>query len=255
MDFSYYCGNTAEDICSQCIFLGKTILAFLCIDRLVGIEHLWFVQTILICYLLLPLLLLLKNEIFVMTRAKALLSIIFVFLMLQFVGFTFNGYYMSANNISCFAMGIVLAGILQKYNSLFKPTIIFAVLAVLTNIIRIYCIYIRGINDNLIINLFVKYAHGFLGIALFLILYRALKNIKSNVVLRFSDRYSYHIYLIHQIFILGPFSLMCISEFTAVSILIICACILVSGVLLKQVSRIIERTIFKFNKLLKCEIR
>ena len=226
---------------------GKIFLAFLCVGRIEGVEHLWFVQKILICYLLLPLLLLLKDEIIKKSKFQIIISVSFIFIMFQFVGFTFNEYLMSPNQITCFAVGIFLSGVLQKTKSLVMPTVLFSILAILLNTVRIYFRYFRGIEDNLLINLFYKYSHGALGIALFLILYRLFKNIKSNFVLRFSDGYSYHIYLVHQIFILGPLSLMGITSSVAMNIFIICVCILVSGFLLKQICRLVEKAIINFK--------
>lgn len=214
----------------------KVILAFICVERLDGIEHLWFVQTILICYLLLPLLLTIKAQIMKKTMGKAILWTLLCLLMLQFVGFSFNGYEMIPNRITCFAMGIVLSGIYQRKGSIAKQCFIFVIIALVMNAIRIYFHYIRGLTDNQLLNLFERYAHGVLGIALFLILYQVLKKVRDNKILKFSDRYSYYIYLVHQIFILGPLTLMDITPYTAVNILIIVVCIIVSGVALERVS-------------------
>lgn len=222
---------------------GRVILAFLCVGRLDGIEHLWFVQTILICYLLLPLFLLIKENIIHKTSSKAIIWTIFCILMLQFVGFSFKGYAMCPNQITCFAMGIVLSGIYQRKGSLTKPCIIFGTAALIMNVIRIYFHYFRGITENQLFALFERYAHGTLGIALFLLLYQILKKVRGNIILRFSDRYSYHIYLVHQIFILGPLTLMNITPYIAVNILIIIPCILVSGVVLERIGFYLEKPI------------
>lgn len=231
---------------------GKLALALLCVERLPGIEHLWFVQKILICYLLLPLLLLIKKELIEKSSAKAVVCTIFVFILLQFAGFTFNGYAMSANNINCFVVGIFLAGVFQKTKSLLKPTVVFCIAAVLMNTLRIYFCYIKGIKGNLFIDLFVKYAHGVLGIALFLVLYKLFQNIKANKLLHFSDKYSYHIYLVHQVYILGPLTLMGITPIIGLNIAIICSCILVSGIALKilnnGVDYIIKQIELRYSK-------
>ena len=221
----------------------KVILAFLCVGRLDGIEHLWFVQTILICYLLLPLLLTIKVHIMNKPKAKAIIWLLFCFLMIQFVGFSFSGFAMIPNRITCFAMGIVLAGISQRKGSLTKSCFIFGIIALVMNAIRIYFHYFRGITGNQLFALFERYAHGALGIALFLLLYQILNNVKGNIILRFSDRYSYHIYLVHQIFILGPLTLMNVTSYIAVNILIIVVCILVSGVALERISYYLEKPI------------
>ena len=222
---------------------GKVFLAFLCVGRIDGIEHLWFVQTILICYLLLPLLLLIKENIIHKTSGKAIIWTLFCILMLQFVGFSFSGYAMIPNRITCFAMGIVLAGVFQRKGSLTKPCFILGINALVMNVIRIYFHYFRGITGNQLFDLFERYAHGALGIALFLLLYHILNNVRGNIILRFSDRYSYHIYLVHQIFILGPLTLMNVTSYIAVNILIIVVCILVSGVALERFSYYLEKPI------------
>ena len=66
-------------------------------------------------------------------------------------------------------------------------------------------------------------------------------NIKSNPVLRFSDKYSYHIYLVHQVFILGPLSLMTVTSNLLLNISIICCCILCSGLILKKINNFVDK--------------
>ena len=217
---------------------GKTFMAFLCLDRLPGLEHLWFVQTILICYLILPLLLALKNELLNKTTLKAILGVIFVFLMIQFVGFSFKGYSMAPNRVTCFAVGIFFAGIVQRKKSLFKLTIVLTALAVFSNLVRVFLRYIKGIplKQSQLLDLFTEYAHGLLGISLFLVLYLVFKRAKECKLLKLSDEYSYCIYLVHQVFILGPLSLMTITNNTVLSIAIISVLIIIAGVLLKILS-------------------
>ena len=220
---------------------GKTLFAFLCIGTLDGIEHLWFVPKILICYLLLPLFLLIRDEVLKMKTFKIVLSIVFVFVILQIVGFSLNGYALSANNINCFAVGVILSSVLARTKSLFKSTVLFSSLAIITNSLRVYFSYFLVIRNNAIYDLFVKYAHGLLGVALFLVLYNLFSNIKSNPVLRFSDKYSYHIYLVHQVFILGPLSLMTVTSNLLLNISIICCCILCSGLILKKINNFVDK--------------
>ena len=223
----------------------RALLTLFCHEYLDGLEHLWFIQKLGFCYLLLPLFLKIRDEINTYKRSQALVSIIFVFLVLQIVGFALNGYLMQANNVNCFAVGILLSGIEKKKNSLFHPTVIFSIIAVITNVLRIYFVYIIKIGDNEKVDLFVKYARGFLGIAIFLILYSLFKNIKYNAVLKFSDKYSYHIYLVHMVFILGPLTLMRITKSVPLNIIIICCCIVVSALVLKMLETKVNNALDK----------
>lgn len=102
--------------------------------------------------------------------------------------------------------------------------------------VRIYGVYCIRIENNLIFDLLTRYAHGFLGVALFLALYWLFEDASHTVVLQLSDRYSYYIYLVHQVYILGPLSLMNFTPSAAVNISLICCCILISGVVLEKVT-------------------
>lgn len=228
---------------------GKAISALFCIGRITGMEHLWFVQYILICYLLLPYLLYLREAIDALISEYKLLSIVLLCTAIQFVGFTFNGYGMVPNRISCFVCGVMLATLEKRDFDVAR--IIVCLAAVAFNAVKIYGTYIVRIENNLIFDLFTKYAHGFLGVSIFLVLYGVFRSVKGNAVLRFSDRYSYYIYLVHQIFILGPMSLMTLVSDRVVNMAIICSCILVAGYCLEKETLFINSTINHVEKSLK----
>ena len=79
------------------------------------------------------------------------------------------------------------------------------------------------------------YSHVLLGCSLFIMLYKSLNKIKLvtyNGVLNFFDKYSYFIYLTHQIFILREFSIMNLTEFLWLNICIVFATSIISGMLL-----------------------
>ena len=88
---------------------GKLISALFCVGTIPGMEHLWFVQYILICYLLCPYLLFLKNAIMKCSTEHRIAIVLVLFLLFQYVGFTFNGYGMIPNRISCFLCGVIFS--------------------------------------------------------------------------------------------------------------------------------------------------
>jgi peptidoglycan/LPS O-acetylase OafA/YrhL len=72
------------------------------------------------------------------------------------------------------------------------------------------------------------HAHGLLGIMLFVLLKRIFDSLFSRGVpkgairvLSVSDAYSYDVYLVHQFMILGPFTLMELTPYLGLNILLI----------------------------------
>lgn len=86
---------------------------------------------------------------------------------------------------------------------------------------------------------FEKYAHLLLGVMLFLILLELLKRLKSCSLLRISDKYSYSVYIVHQLLILSPFSLMGLTKYSIVN------CIVITIGLLAFVVNILSSRIIK----------
>ena len=94
---------------------------------------------------------------------------------------------------------------------------------------------------------FQTYSHAFLGAWLFTILFWIFNkiNIKSNRLLEFSDKYSYHIYLVHQIFILFHMSLLNLTPYLVINICLILICSILSGIILKKIDAFINVHIIK----------
>lgn len=66
-----------------------------------------------------------------------------------------------------------------------------------------------------------------------------LRNIKDIYILKISDKYSYEIYLVHQLFILSPLTLMGISDYVSVNIIFVLFVICLSGFVLHALSILI----------------
>jgi peptidoglycan/LPS O-acetylase OafA/YrhL len=128
---------------------------------------------------------------------------------------------------------------------------LFLVISIVMNGIQIYFnnTIIASINTKSIwYNDFCSYAHVSLGISIFLVLYILLGYInfgKFKIILSLSDQYSYEIYLVHQIFILGPFCLEKFTSYIVINIILICIVILALSALLKKISAPIKKRIIK----------
>lgn len=122
-------------------------------------------------------------------------------------------------------------------------------LAVICNAIQIIITYIARIklhgDSKVWFQLFCDYSHTLLGIALFSVLRYILLCILEkrklpiivNFIVELSDKYSYEAYLVHQFFILGPMTMMQITNSMGVNILIILATTLLFAFFLKRNER------------------
>lgn len=60
-------------------------------------------------------------------------------------------------------------------------------------------------------------------------------------ILKFSDRYSYSIYLVHKLFILSPFTLLNFTNVDGINIAISTVTILAAGIILKDITGLYDK--------------
>lgn len=63
------------------------------------------------------------------------------------------------------------------------------------------------------------------------------KNIKESRVLEYSDKYSYEIYLVHQLFILSPLTMLSFTDNRAINISLTLCAIFISSFILNELSK------------------
>lgn len=122
--------------------------------------------------------------------------------------------------------------------------IVFGLLAVIGNSVQIYSDYVRDISLSgyveRLYQYFCNYNHVCLGALLFLLMKKAFDKLRverhQKIVnfLKFTDKYSYETYLVHQFLILGPFSLMALTPFQPINIATIVGGIIFLAGLLKK---------------------
>lgn len=69
------------------------------------------------------------------------------------------------------------------------------------------------------------------------------RNVNRFSLLDFSDKYSYDIYIVHQLLILSPFTLLTVTDSISLNILITAVTIIISGWILYIVCKPIHRVI------------
>ncbi len=178
-----------------------------------GLGHLWFVSTIMFCYLLLPIFLEIINEI------EKRNNIIFggeLFVLLLVVHIVIKRLFDNFNPswINCFVLGIIYSRLelRKKYKYIFTIVAIILCLVIIPIQFRIDY-WPHGELSPFCARhykYFCNYGHVFGGITIVLLLRtiykRYCKKIKIYPILDWTDKYSYDVYLVHHIFVQSAFA-------------------------------------------------
>lgn len=218
--------------------IKNVIAAILTVGQIKGIGHLWFVSNILFCYIVTPYLAALRDYLKNRSLWQAFLIIIGISVIYSLIGILTNAYF-RPEHIICYVLGFFTAVICKKYGNKVLRWFLWLSLipCTLSNILFCYLRYFSGSDNGHV----TDYAHMFLGYSITIILMVLLKNIKDSKVLRFSDKYSYEIYITHQLFILSPLSLLRITTCNWFNIVITVIAIGLTGVLLHKISKLTIR--------------
>lgn len=215
-----------------------------CRKTIAGGEHLWFVCYILLCYAMLPILNEYRDS--CVNNAKSLVRFSLISVSIVSILFGLFSAYFDPAWMSCYVMGYCL-GVNRQKNLIRQSAVIiaFAAIAILGNGVQIYLSHFLKISFEGIYNdlfcIFENYNHAFLGIFLFLLMEQVFKNHQfgeqSKRTLDITDKYSYETYLVHQFFILGPLSLMELTSFFILNIVIIFVGIAVMAWILQKAEK------------------
>ena len=128
--------------------------------------------------------------------------------------------------------------------------------SIITNGTQIYINYFTDIlftgSTQFLYLKFCRYAHCMLGIMLFVILKLFFDHIKrylykSKKTLKISDKYSYDIYLVHNIFILGEYSVLTLIQNKVVAVISVFLFTIIASFILNKVCNIINREYCKVS--------
>ncbi len=220
------------------------------LDLLKGGGHLWFVQYILLCYFITPFL---KKIFEKCANSKSISMKIMVVLIILFFLCLVQTYRISAWYF-VFILGLFLGNTHLEKRIKYIIYCVIVVLSVIINMICIYYNYISlyefGEKYKIIYEIFSNYGRAFLGISIFVIFKAILEKLKNGYsnqtikLLDFSDKYSYNIYLVHQFIILGPLSLMSITNYKLLNIVLICSIIIALAIINNYVSKLLLKIIY-----------
>ena len=226
--------------------------------KFIGLHHLWFVSYILLAYTMTPIVLGVIKQFeksFINMMCGGFLVIISLLIFFEL----FASYYNAAWMI-CYFLGLFLGRLLNSQDPRINRGGVYCVysivvLTVLFNCLQIVidyyiCPELSGVYKSLY-NRFCSYAHVMLGITLVFLLRYIYNKIpihsENHSILKWSDKYSYYIYLVHQMFILGCFSLCSLIHTPVMAVVITLIVIIFAGILLNKLTEKII-TIFEGAK-------
>lgn len=217
----------------------------------VGYGHLWFIPYILLCYLLTPLL----HDAF----ARGARIWVTVVLLCALMGFSARFFFPDWNPawLNCYLIGFSAKKLQLSGRSPLKLTLVLLPFASLTNAVRIYMdvkYYYSFESEKVeffywILN---DYSHVFLGAFLCMLVLTVFQNVSfAPAFCRFLDfvnRYSYDVYLCHYGIMLGPLTLLGLTDRAWLNVLVVLLLTAFFAVALHSLSEPLKRGIFAFFK-------
>lgn len=230
------------------IDFGSMIRSLLCIGTIDGIGHLWFVGYILFCYFITPIL----CEITKYLEDKSILnslSFIFIFMLLFYVFGILTNFYFRADRVLCYIAGFFVPFLIRKSGAIIMKYILYIALpaAIISKVIYLYIVAMHPEMKGL--SQVEGMSHLFLGFSLTFGLMYLFKSVRPMKILIFSDKYSYPIYIVHQLFILSPFTLMTATHNVGVNIIIVLLTITLFGIILHTTATATNNFVSKYIKL------
>lgn len=197
-----------------------SIKNYIAISAISGIDHLWFMKAIFICYITTPILQLFRKYPLLIYICLIILGIFeFGFLHIQQDRFSW---------IWLYAIGYFFPLLKEEYKNVLYILFIISALVISAVMIFVKC-------DHEIVELW-HYIGGIALCILPIVLLKKYITIKDNHWLNTLDSYSFYIYITHHIYLVGPLSFTAFIPNKILLILIVTLLIILSSIILKKIS-------------------
>ena len=194
-----------------------------------GLGYLWFVTAILLCYLITPFLQWLKSF------NHSLLFLI-LFCLLEWVDIHY--FHLQGKYVALYAVGYFLANLNRVEFHLIG---ILSVIACLVMWLSYGVQLIDGISCPDLCSV----SHCVEGLSVFYLFYLLFEiahtKKKAPIALELTDNYSYYVYLVHGVIILGPFGFMSITRSALLDIIVVVIFIILFSIILKESHCLLKR--------------
>ena len=221
--------------------LANVISSYFVVGTIQGLSHLWFISYILFCYLITHYLAAIRDYLSKKNMLYSLGSIVVIVGVYSIIEILINGHF-RPGRVGCYILGYFTAVFV---NRLGEKTInicfwISLIPTAISNYVYCHLHYIKGLEMKGMLVHITDYSHAFLGYSITMLLMIAFKTIKESSLLEYSDKYSYEIYLVHQLFILSPLTLLSLFRSRIANITISLVAIYVSGVMLNYMNKAVQ---------------
>lgn len=224
--------------CPESNSIKSVVESIFCVGTILGIENIWFVGYILFCYLLTPYLVMLTEKWSDKKESTVLMRIALFFGVFYIVSDLID-FYFQPDKILCYFIGYFFAFLIRNYGDKYYKRIFYISLP-MAIISKIFFVHLRG-NGFPLVGYIGLYSHILLGVSLvfgLMLFFKGLDVVLNKIkcLLDFSDKYSYCIYLAHQLFILSPLTFMQLTNNKFMNICIALVTAVVAGVCLQYTS-------------------
>ena len=226
---------------TMCLVLGlsvtwKQVLCYLfniqgfAGNPIAGLNHLWFLSVLMVGYLLTPIIrkALNRNRLITIVCLIALSLVEYLWLQKKYAMFTW---------IMLYLLGVIVGSADFKYAKWIGALSIPATTVLLLLLPNVSSL---TLPDYSVLSVWL---HVFLAISVLAVTYVAtnlfVKRYDSEPRwMKWIDSHSYEIYLTHHLYILGPCSLLFLSDCKILGVVLVILCTIVSSMVLKQLSKI-----------------
>lgn len=221
--------------------LANVISSYFVVGTIQGIGHLWFVSYILFCYIITPYLAAIRDYLSSKNLLLALGSIVVIVGVYSIIEILINGHF-RPGRVGCYILGYFTAVFVNRLgektiNLCFYMSLIPTAIS---NYVYCHLHYIQGLEMKGLLTHITDYSHAFLGYSITMLLMIIFKTIKESWILDYSDKYSYEVYLVHQLFILSPLTLLSLFQSRIANITISLVAIYISGVMLNYMNKAVQ---------------
>lgn len=218
-----------------------------------GIHHFWYIPYILFCYLITPFLFDLREYIRQKNLNKILIFLL-VFLGIISLDIFFKAYHVYFNSawIACYVLAFFLNDFLNLFSKN-KLKIIALFFLIVSSILNFYKYEVRYLilpnsqgDLKTFCNYYIDYSRSFFAISIFIVIWCLGKYyVKSDssfvkLILDFSDKYSYDIYLVHMIFVKGFLTLVNKTHSLFLNIIMIVFVSIINAILLNKICNFLK---------------
>lgn len=201
-------------------------------DKIDGLNHLWFLSVLMICYFITP----------IAQKILKYNSVLFIVLWIL-VGVVEFGFVQKMQSVAAWVM-LYLLGMFWGKNENKWINIGLIIVSLILSFVMLYFLKMEYLTDPHMVRYSIG-LHCILALCIVSVLYCSLSKLEICMPkwYKYCNDVSYEVYLIHHIVILGPLSLLFVTPIKAINIVLILVITLMLSHLLNRLMNLIKKII------------